>query len=164
MVAGLKLLVLISKKLTFKLCAYIFEYWLVCHLLHPPHIHSRDEWHQAFLFSTTVLFQRVVVSATRRWNRNLIHLLSNIVHKWREGYLVQTWAQKITTDVLTECSSHHQGVMTTGAFSWNVSKLWVLTEGETGTSGNKTKIAYWHPNSTKFNWHFTGNSPQVCAR
>ena len=43
-----------------------------------------------------------------------------------KGYLLPTWVWKITSEVLTECSSRHQGesiLMMTGAFSRNISKF-----------------------------------------
>ena len=41
-----KLLVLISKKLTFKLSEYMFDYWSLPSYVHLNRVHSHDEWDQ----------------------------------------------------------------------------------------------------------------------
>ena len=46
------------------------------------------------------------LSRPLEWSATLCFqwLLSWLLHKWREGYLVPTWARKITCDISTECS------------------------------------------------------------
>ena len=59
-----------------------------------------------------------------------------VVIQWREGHLSPTWVRKKKlANISTECSSRHQGesiiavssftfaLMTTGAFNWNVGRL-----------------------------------------
>ena len=60
-----------------------------------------------------------------------------VVIQWREGHLLPTWVwkKKKLANISTECSSCHQGesiipassftlaLMTTGAFNWNVGRL-----------------------------------------